>query len=150
MLRVALSGESLGVVGTADDVRSIRRDCRTRDAWQSQVLQSLINSGWTLSMLLWVPAADPRHWFEILNAERQARWQAFDPRFENLTEAGNAAARSCGDDRDAWLVLCLRTLEERGWTRTMLSEALGLARTNIIRRLDRAVDDAVGRPELVG
>lgn len=133
---VDFNGESSQVQRTADDVRAIRQDCRSVRQWQAQLLVSLCDSGWTLGMLVWVPAADPSHWFELLTRERLERWQKFDPRFEIESLASTAAQQKCGRDRERWLLLVLRSLTDRGWTRTMLSEALGIPRTNIIRRLD--------------
>lgn len=135
---VDVEGTPQQVARTTDDVRAIRQDCKTCDQWQAQLLHSLCLSGWTLQMLTWIPAADPMHWFELLTSERQQRWRHFDSSFEVNSHAAIAALEQCGTDRERWLLLLLRTLEQRGWTRTMLSEALGIPRTNIIRRLDGA------------
>lgn len=130
-------GESaVEVPRTVDDVRSIQRDCRTVAEWQSQLLQSLIGSGWSLQMCCWVRVADPASWFELLTRTRLDYWSRQDPAFEVEGVAHEAARLECGADRDRWLTLCLRTLEQRGWSRTMMETCLQYPRTNIIRRLD--------------
>ena len=132
-----LDGQPVEAPRSADDVRSIRKDCETVEEWQQQLLTSLTLSGWTFSMLLWVPVACPVHWFNLLNNERDERRRKFDASFEQETEASTEALGHCGGDREQWLLVCLRCLEDRGWTRTMMSEALSMPRTNIIRRLDK-------------
>lgn len=133
-----LQGDVLQVPRSPDDVRAIRQDCKSLRQWQAQLLVSLCDSGWTLNMLVWVPASDPGHWFEILTRERLERWQKFDPAFEIDSASAAAAIAYCERNRERWLHLLLRTLVDRGWTRTMLAEALAVPRTNIIRRLDAA------------
>lgn len=138
MRAIALwTGEEADVVPTEDDVRLIRRDCRTPQAWQDQILRSLCNSGWTLSMFVWLPAADALYWFELLAAERERRRANFDSSFECENIGSEQAMQLCGDDRDKWFRLALQVLSQRGWTRTMLSDAFGEPRTNIIRRLEK-------------
>lgn len=136
MLLCDIFGEGHGVVRTPDDVRVIRRDCKSPAQWQSQLLLSLTDSAWTLQMLVWLQVREPKHWFEILTAERLDRWRKFDPSFEVASDASSVAESHCGDDRERWLLLALKCLVARGWTRTMLAAAFGIPRTNIIRRLD--------------
>lgn len=145
---VDFEGRAAFVPRSVDDVRAIRQDCKSIRQWQVQLLASLCDSGWTLAMLVWLPAADPAHWFEILILERLDRWKKFDPSFEIDSPASTAAISSCGHDREAWLQLILKCLVDRGWTRTMLSEALATPRTNIIRRLDAAESNGwIASPE---
>ena len=147
MVAATLDGRPVDTPRTADDVRSIRRDCATPELWQEQLLTSLMLSSWTFSMLVWVPVGDPLHWFHLLEQERNKRRRNFDPSFERESEASTAAIGVCGGDRERWLLLCLHCLEDRGWRRTMMSSALQLPRTNIIRRLENAKRDSSEAPK---
>lgn len=134
------TGDEANVLPHEDDAREIRKRCRAPHEWQDQLVQSLCLSGWTLSMLVWLPAADAVYWFETLCAERDRRRSAFDPSFEVENIGSEQAVQSCGDDREKWLLLALQVLSQRGWTRTMLADAFAIPRTNIIRRLEKTPD----------
>lgn len=144
MVTIIDSTEQLAKVArTVDDVRAIRQDCKTVAQWQEQLLISLTDSGWILDMLSRLPAASASHWFQLLFAERMQRWAVLDIAFERITPEASEALAAYGDCREEWLLLALRCLVERGWTRTMLAEAFRIPRTNIIRRLQRCgVDTA--------
>lgn len=138
MRSIALfTGEAADVLPTEDDARGIRRECKTPQSWQDQILRSLCYSGWTLSMLVWLPAIDALYWFEQLAGERDRRRANFDATFEVENLGSEQAMQVCGDDRDKWFRLALEVLSQRGWTRTMLADAFGEPRTNIIRRLEK-------------
>lgn len=130
-----------------DDVRAIRKKCKTAELWQEQILKSLIDSGWVYSMLVWLPAHDMLHWVELLHLERDKRRATFDPSFERENFATEQARKLCGSDREQWFRFALVDLTTRGWSRTMLSDAFGEPRTNIIRRLERD-DGRIATPEL--
>lgn len=131
------TGEEADVCPTEDDIRTIRRNCLTPQSWQDQILRSLCASGWTLSMLVWLPASDMLYWFELLFSERDRRRALFDSGFEVENLGSEQAVQLCGDNRDKWFRLALQVLSQRGWTRTMLADAFGEPRTNIIRRLEK-------------
>jgi hypothetical protein len=131
------TGEEADVCPVEDDCRAIRRACTTPQSWQDQVLKSLVDSGWTLSMLVWLPATDMLYWFELLTSERDRRRALFDSSFEVENLGSEQAVQLCGDDPEKWFRLALQVLSQRGWTRTMLSDAFGEPRTNIIRRLEK-------------
>lgn len=130
-----------------DDVRAIRKKCKTAELWQEQILKSLIDSGWVYSMLVWLPASNMLHWFEILHLERDKRRATFDPSFERENFGTEQARKICGSDREQWFRFALVDLTGRGWSRTMLSDAFAEPRTNIIRRLERT-DGRIATPEL--
>jgi hypothetical protein len=113
----------------SDDCRSIRRDCVTPEQWQSQLLRSLQDSGWTAGMLLYLPAPVPLHWILILQHEC---------RFTLIAESlqDSVAWQLCRHDRRLWMALACRTLRQRGWTPTMLSSAWDIPKTNIYRFLE--------------
>jgi hypothetical protein len=131
------SGEEAQVIPYEDDTRAIRKACKTPQSWQDQILRSLCQSGWTLSMLVWLPAIDALYWFELLTAERDRRRAEFDSTFECENVGSEQAMQFCGDDRDKWFRIALQILSQRGWSRTMLADAFGEPRTNIIRRLEK-------------
>lgn len=134
------TGDEASVLPLEDDAREIRKRCRAPHEWQEQLVQSLCMSGWTLSMLVWLPASDAVFWFELLCAERDRRRGLFDPSFEVENIGSEQAMQVCGDDREKWLLLALQILTQRGWTRTMLADAFAMPRTNIIRRLEKTGD----------
>lgn len=124
-----------------DDCRSIRRSCRTTEDWQTQVIRSLRDSGWTAGMMLYLPAPAPLHWILLLQYESN-----FSLINEQTLQA-TAAYKACGSDRRLWMALACRTLRARGWTPTMLGRAWQIPKTNIYRFLDTdlaalASDDA--------
>lgn len=121
-----------------DDIKQIRKRCKSSKDWQKQIMVSLINSGWVYSMLMWLPASDQRHWLAMLETTKRKHRRLFDPSFEQENIGTAAAHRKCGNDREQWFMLALADLEGRGWTRTMLSVAFDEPRTNVIRRLDKA------------
>jgi hypothetical protein len=131
------NGAAADVLPMEDDAREIRKRCKEPCDWQDQIVQSLTASGWTLSMLVWLPAADALYWFELLSGERDRRRADFDASFEVENVGSEQANQLCGDDREKWFVLALQVLTERGWTRTMLSDAFAMPRTNIIRKLEK-------------
>ena len=133
----SFSGEAVSVIPYEDDPRELRRVCRDPQAWQDQILRSLCCSGWTLSMLVWIPAVDALYWFELLVEERDKRRAQFDSSFECENVGSEQAVQYCGDDRDKWFRIALQILSQRGWSRTMLAAAFGEPRTNIIRRLEK-------------
>jgi hypothetical protein len=120
-----------------DDVRAIRKKCKTPDLWQEQILKSLRDSGWNYSMLAWLPISHPRHWIELLSKTRWDAILSYDPSFERANVASDCAHSMCGSDREMWFELALIELEARGWSRTMLAESFNEPRTNVIRRLER-------------
>jgi len=134
------TGDEADVVPVEDDAREIRKRCRAPHEWSDQLVQSLCLSGWTLSMLVWLPAADAVYWFECLSAERDRKRATFDSSFEVENIGSEQALLLCGDDREKWLLLALQILSQRGWTRTMLADAFAMPRTNIIRRLEKTAE----------
>jgi hypothetical protein len=131
-----------------DDVRAIRKKCKTHEHWQEQILRSLIDAGWIYSMLVWLPACNMLHWVELLHDERDKRRAAFDPSFERENYGTEQAHKACTKDREQWFRFALMDLARRGWSRTMLAAAFGEPRTNIIRRLERQ-DGRIASPELI-
>ena len=125
-----------------DDARRIRARCQSAADWQAEILRSLCMSGWTLSMLVWLPSIDALSWFLLLVRERDARRAAFDATFETENIGSEQAHCVCGQNPERWFVLALQVLNERGWSRTMLANAFGEPRTNVIRRLDRQVSQS--------
>ncbi len=131
-----------------DDIRAIRKKCKTPEQWQEQILRSLVDAGWIYSMLVWLPAFNMLHWVELLHLERDKRRAAFDPSFERENYGTEQAHKACMKDREQWFRFALIDLTRRGWSRTMLAAAFGEPRTNIIRRLERE-DGRIASPELI-
>ena len=139
------AGAAVDVRLHEDDARRIRSRCQTAADWQVEILRSLCLSGWTLSMLVWLPATDALNWFLLLVRERDERRAAFDATFEMENIGSDQAHGFCGQDPERWFVLALQILNERGWSRTMLANAFGEPRTNVIRRLDRKVCESLAQ-----
>jgi len=121
---------SVSYAPDSDDVKSIRRDCRTAEEWQSQLVRSLQAGGWTCGMLLYLPAPLPFHWIMILRHECSFRL------LDELTLQASKAYQICRNDRRLWMVLACRTLDARGWTPTMLANGWQIPKTNIYRFLE--------------
>lgn len=122
--------ESVTYADDTDDVKSIRRDCRSVEEWQSHLLRSLQSSGWTAGMLLYLPAPLPFHWFMLLQHECSFRL------LDEVTHKASKAYAVCKDDRRLWMALACKSLAKRGWTPTMLSRAWRVPKTNIYRFLE--------------
>jgi hypothetical protein len=122
--------EVIGYAPDSDDVKCIRRDCRTQEDWQSQLVRSLQLGGWTCGMLLYLPAPLPFHWIMILKHECSFEL------LNELTLQAHQAYKICGNDRRLWMALACRTLTGRGWTPTMLSRAWQIPKTNIYRHIE--------------
>lgn len=116
-----------------DDVKSIRRDCRTVEHWQSAVLRGLQLSGWTAGMLLFLPAPLPLHWVLLIQHESSFRL------IDEITVKASVAYRICGSDRRLWVALACKTLTARGWTPTMLARAWEIPKTNVYRFLEAEI-----------
>ena len=121
--------KSVSYAEQTDDVKSIRRDCQTIEDWQSSLLRSLIESGWTCGMLLYLPAPLPIHWVTLLRYETNFRL------LDEQTFEATRAYSICGHDRRLWMALACKALEHRGWSPTMMSKAWRLPKTNIYRCL---------------
>lgn len=122
--------EAIGYAPDSDDAKAIRRDCRTAEDWQSQLVRSLQAGGWTCGMLLYLLPPLPFHWFMILRHECSFRL------IDEITLKASQAFRICGDDRRLWMTLACKTLMARGWTPTMLARAWSMPKTNIYRYLE--------------
>ena len=127
--------EAVSYADDTDDVKAIRADCRTVEAWQSQLVRSLQLAGWTAGMLLYLPAPLPLHWVLLLQHECSFRL------LNEVTVKASAAYRTCGEDRRLWMALAIKSLTSRGWTPTMLSNAWKIPKTNIYRFLETELTD---------
>jgi hypothetical protein len=125
--------EAVTYADDTDDVKAIRRDCRSVEEWQSHLLRSLQASGWTAGMLLYLPAPLPFHWFMLLRHECSFRL------LDEVTHKASKAYQTCGDDRRLWMALACRSLTIRGWTPTMLAKAWRVPKTNIYRFLETSL-----------
>lgn len=122
--------EAVSYAADSDDAKSIRRDCRSPEEWQSQLVRSLQAGGWTCGMLLCLASPLPFHWILILRHECSFRL------LDEMTLKATTAYQVCGNDRRLWMVLACKSLTARGWTPTMLSKAWQIPKTNIYRYME--------------
>ena len=127
-----------------DDCVAIRRDCQTLEQWQSQLMRSLHDSGWSAGMMLYLPAPVPLHW--ILLLQHECTFTLINEQSVHTSMAGQI----CGTDRALWMALACRTLQHRGWSASMLSRAWGIPRTNIRRILEVELTEPAGFREKYG
>lgn len=127
--------EVVSYVADTDDVKSIRRDSKSPEHWQSHLVKSLQAAGWTAGMLLFLPAPLPLHWFFLLQHESGFRL------VDEITMKASVAYRICGNDRKLWMALACKSLTSRGWTPTMLSTAWNEPKTNIYRYLETPIEN---------
>lgn len=122
-----LNGSRIGAPPAAiDDVAELTEtNGRSIPRWQGSVLAGLIDSGWTPEMLVMVPMADPRHWFQRLLKVEQTEPL---PLQQTMIEA-------IGLNTMLWHAFACTTLHSRGWGTTAIGRAFGRSHSTINERL---------------